>query len=115
MTGKRHLRKFQSLELFHTFPNRSSRGRERTVATPGTVAASVLPASACPAKPWRSRATGNGFRALLFALLALPLFAAEPVDDATMQRVYETVQTPHKVGVVLRGPVLSIWKSGTQE
>jgi hypothetical protein len=27
----------------------------------------------------------------------------EPVDEATMQRVYETVKTPHKYGIVLRG------------
>jgi predicted GH43/DUF377 family glycosyl hydrolase len=44
------------------------------------------------------------FLAILGALgvLAVPLPAEEPaIDDATMQRVYEELQTPHKVGRVL--------------
>jgi predicted GH43/DUF377 family glycosyl hydrolase len=35
-------------------------------------------------------------------VMAVPLLAKEPaIDDATMQRVYEELQTPHKVGRVL--------------
>src|ERR1043165_4320568 len=45
---------------------------------------------------------------LSFVAIALGLFvavarAAEPIDDATMQRVYDEVKTPFKYGVVLRG------------
>ena len=42
---------------------------------------------------------------IVVALLALPLAAraAEPIDAATMQRVYDEVKTPFKYGVVLRG------------
>lgn len=90
MIGKSHLRKFQCLELSRPAPN-----LQAEACTPTHSGSVGVQPSGCRA------ATATGFLAIL---LALPLLAAGPVDDATMQRVYETVKTPHKVGVVLRGP-----------
>jgi hypothetical protein len=45
-------------------------------------------------------------RALALVAFAGSLAAAQPpaaIDEATMQRVYDTVKTPHKYGIVLRG------------
>jgi len=49
---------------------------------------------------WRR---GGAVAGMILAGIRLAAQPAENVDEATMQRVYETVQTPHKYGIVLRG------------